>query len=158
MRPISANEVIGYFWIILIFAFAGLLWWKVSSILYTDEVCILQAGFLCKEKRLYFEGGELKLELTAKNKLGRWVQITGVMCSSEVPDPAIGRPKREFEELKINAIPDSDFKVSGKCYRGDSDKATESFKGIIYIRYEFKDEPFTPGSQVVLGNMRGSVG
>ncbi|MFH1470703.1 MAG: hypothetical protein ABIF01_03070 [Candidatus Micrarchaeota archaeon] len=156
MRSLSASEAIGYFWIIVVLVFVILIWWKVSSILYHDELCVLQAGLSCKEKRLYLEGNSLKLDITAKNKLGRWVQVTGLLCSSETPDPSIGRPRRDFEEVKINAIPDSDFTVSGTCYRSANDTSSH-FKGIIYLRYEFKDEPYTPGSQVIVGNLRGSV-
>ena len=151
------NAAIGYFWIIIVLVFVGLIWWKIDSILYKDEVCILQQGFKCEKKRLYLAGESLRLDLTVRNKLGRWIEITGIMCSSEVPDPAIGRPQGNFEEFRVNAVPDSVFSVSGFCQRGQTDKDPRVFKGIVYLRYEFKDEPYVPGSQVVVGNVRGSV-
>ncbi len=157
MGSLRGNAAIGYFWIILVLVFVALIWWNVNSILYRDDVCVLQQGFKCDKKRLYLAGDSLRLDMTVNNKLGRWIEITGIMCSSEVPDPAIGRPRGSFEEIRVNALPDSDFSVSGPCQRGVADKDPHVFKGIVYLRYEFKDEPYVPGSQVVIGNVRGNV-
>ncbi len=157
MRSISANEVLGYFWIIIVLFFVILLWLKVNSILFTDERCVLQSGLECKEKQLSSSGGRIGLDLTVKNNLGRWIQITGILCSSETPDPATGRPKRDFEDIRINSVPGSEFQVSGTCYKAPADTEGGHFKGIVYLRYEYKDEPYLPGSQIIVGNIIGAV-
>ncbi|MFH1448128.1 MAG: hypothetical protein ABIG39_04655 [Candidatus Micrarchaeota archaeon] len=154
MRNLTANEVIGYFWIIVLMVFMAFVWWKVNSLLYVRDVCVLQSGFTCIEKTLSLEGDATILEMTARNDLERWVAITGFLCSSETPDPSLGRPGRHFEEINVNALANSEFTISGECYGGQEDGG-KLFTGIIYLRYEYRDEPYAPGSAIVVGNIIG---
>jgi hypothetical protein len=156
MRQLSTSEVIGYFWIFLILAFGAALWWTVNGFLHREDVCVLQAGFECVDKDLFSSGGELKATLVVRNQLGRWIMVKGFLCSSEVPDPSTGRPNRVFEQLSVNSLPNSVFEVSGTCHRSPAEDPSGPFRGIVYLQYEFRDEPHTPGTQVVLGNVRGN--
>jgi hypothetical protein len=156
MRWMGANEVIGYFWIFVVLVFVGLMWWKLDSLLHRDEICVLQKGFICLDKRLFLENGKVHVEMRVKNSLGRWAEVTGFLCSSETPDPSLGKPQREFEDLKVNVLSDSDFQITGTCH-GAPEKDGGIFKGLVYLRYEYRDEPSTPGSQMVVGNVWGAV-
>lgn len=155
MRGIGSSEVIGYFWIVVVLLSVGLIWWKVDSIFHRDEVCVLQNGLVCLKKSMYVDNDAVKLDMIISNNLGRWITITGFMCSSETPDPSLGHPQRDFERMNVNVLAGSDFPLSGTCYgplKGDQ------FNGIIYIRYEYRDEPYALGNQVIVGNIRGKAG
>ncbi len=154
MRTIEPREVVGYFWVLILLVFVGFMWWKVSGILNRSDLCILQSGFKCQEKELFMSNGTPTIKILVKNNLGRWVEITGFMCSSETPDPSIGHPDRDFEATSINVFPDAEFEISGSCYL-NSDKKDDTFKGIVYLRYELKDDSMATVPNVVVGNIRG---
>ncbi len=155
MRSISANEVAGYFWVIIILVFFIVVWWKVNDIIGVKEVCVFQNGVKCLEKRIFEKDDELHVEMALENNLGRWIAITGIICSSETPDPSLGIPQRNFENINVNALSGSSFYVTGRCHGKKKDQS--SFSGIIYLRYEYRDEPYALGSRTILGNVIGKV-
>lgn len=157
MRGIVLGDVVGHLWIIVVLIFVGLIWWKLDSLLQKNEICVLQSGFTCLDKRLVMENGELKVYLKVKNNLGRWVEITGIICSSETPDPALGKPQRDFEKVRVNVLADSEFGIAGTCHLSSGDDDGKAFRGLVYIQYEYRDGEYTPGGQVIVGNVQGSV-
>ncbi len=158
MRTISAQEVLGYFWIAVVLVFLALAWWKLNGYLHNDEICVLQSAFTCEQKSIYLEGGLTKINISVRNNLGRWIRITGFACSSEVPDPSLGYPSAGLVAASAEVLPDQGFSLSGTCRRAPGEKESDHFGGIVYILYEYRDEPSAPGIFTVVGNVRGSVG
>jgi hypothetical protein len=153
---------INIFWVGALLLVIGLFVWSISGSGKKEEICVFQTGITCLEKKLFISTepaspNEPTAALKLKNTFGRWVTITGFMCSEKPVNPATGRPPGEFSSFSIEALPDAEFEVSSMCGRKSADATTKYFKGLAYIRYEIKGEDIYSGEHFSVGNLLGEI-
>ncbi|MCX6777792.1 MAG: hypothetical protein NT157_02810 [Candidatus Micrarchaeota archaeon] len=122
------------------------------------EICVFESGILCSSSRLYENGGNVNVHVSAVNSFPREIVVSGYLCSAEQVNPATGIPARGVSPISITVLPQDKFEFDGVCYKYDGDASADRgdyYKGLAYLRYTF--EGGVPMPHTAVANIQGRV-
>jgi hypothetical protein len=167
MKGQSATEqLITYGWagMIIVVILGVLVYLGVFSINNSPDRCIFQNGLFCKSHRVYAESNNnLTVNIEIMNKFTKRISVTGILCSSESPNPSTGYPDRGFAPVTGVVInPEYSYQFKITCYKRDGTFSAYAgnFEGLVYVRYRETDDVGyggLAGDRMKIANLFGRI-